>query len=73
MPPRFPNLTPQKLIRILQNNGFLLDHTTGSHYIFYHPESKRRVTVAYHTKDLPRGTMMSILKQAGIALKEILN
>ncbi len=71
MPPRFPSVTPRKLIGILQDNSFHLDHITGSHYIFYHPQTKRRVTVAYHPKDLPRGTMMSILKQAGIAIEDI--
>lgn len=53
---------------MLCQHGFLLDHTTGSHYIFYHPETKRRVTVPYHTKDLPRGTLTSIIKQSGLTL-----
>lgn len=39
---------------------------TGSHFIFYDEENKKRVTVPYHTKDLPKGTILSILKQAGI-------
>jgi len=51
--------------------GFRLDHKTGSHFIFYNIENKRRVTVPYHTKDLPKGTISSIFKQAEITKEEI--
>ncbi len=66
--PKTPRLTSRKLIQLLKKNGFLLDHTTGSHYIFYHPLTGRRVTVPYHTKDIPIGTLHSILRQAEISL-----
>ncbi|MBI2484028.1 type II toxin-antitoxin system HicA family toxin [Candidatus Uhrbacteria bacterium] len=66
--PKTPRLTPRKLIQLLKKNGFLLDHTTGSHYIFYHPITGRRVTVPYHAKDIPIGTLHSILRQAEISI-----
>ncbi|MBI2452705.1 MAG: type II toxin-antitoxin system HicA family toxin [Parcubacteria group bacterium] len=69
--PKLPRLTPRKVIAILKKHGFQLDHTTGSHYVFFNPETKRRVIVAYHTKDLPPGTLYSIIKQAGIPLKDL--
>ncbi len=65
--PKLPRLTPRRIIAVLKRHGFELDHTTGSHYVFYHPRSRRRVTVAYHAKDLPLGTLRSILKEAGIS------
>lgn len=71
--PHLPNLTSKDIIKILEQNGFRLDHTTGSHFIFYHPETKTRVVVPYHTKDLPKGTLISILKQANISRNEIIN
>lgn len=64
--PKLPSLTSKKLIKILKQNGFLLDRTTGSHFIFYRPEDGRMATVPYHNKDLPKGTLIAILKQAGI-------
>jgi len=64
--PRIPHLTPKKVIAILKREGFILDHTTGSHFVFYNPKTKRRTMVAYHTKDIPKGTLHEILKQAGI-------
>ncbi len=67
--PKLRSLTPRKILGILQKEGFRIDHTTGSHYILYHPKTKRRVSVAYHAKDLPKGTLLSILKAAGIEKK----
>jgi predicted RNA binding protein YcfA (HicA-like mRNA interferase family) len=69
--PKIPSLTPKQVITLLEQYGFQLDHTTGSHYVFYHPQTKKRVTVAYHSKDIPKGTLFSILKQAGITRKEL--
>jgi predicted RNA binding protein YcfA (HicA-like mRNA interferase family) len=64
--PKLPSLTPRKIIKILENNGFILDHSTGSHQVYYHPKERKRVTVPFHRRDIPKGTLMSILKQAGI-------
>ena len=69
--PKLSALTSQKVIKILERNGFILDRTKGSHRIYYHSESKRRVIIPYHKKDLPKGTLMEILKQAGISKEEL--
>jgi len=69
--PKLPVLTPKKLIKILKRHGFYLDHSTGSHKVYYHPETKRRLTVHFHRKDLPKGTLMSMLKQAGIEKEDL--
>ena len=64
--PKLPSLTPQKVIKILEKNGFILDRIKGSHHIYYHLETKRMVVVPFHKRDLPKGTLLEILKQAGI-------
>ncbi len=64
--PKLPSLDPKNIINILKRNGFVLDRTKGSHHIYYHPESKRRVIIPFHKKDLPKGTLMEILRQAGL-------
>lgn len=66
-----PALTPEKVIKILEKSGYLLDRTKGSHRIYYHHQSKKRVVVPFHKGDLPRGTMLEILKQAGIKREDI--
>jgi predicted RNA binding protein YcfA (HicA-like mRNA interferase family) len=69
--PKLPALTPQKVMKIIQKRGFLLDRVKGSHHIFFHPETKRRVIIPFHKRELPVGTLIEILKQAGIERDEI--
>jgi len=64
-------MTPQKLIGIFKQRGFVLDRVKGSHHIYYHPLTKRRAVVPLHTGDLPKGTLLEILKQAGISKDEL--
>lgn len=61
---KLPSLTPQEVIKIL-------DRTKESHQIFRHPETRKMVVIPYHKKDLPMGTFLEILKQAGISKEEI--
>lgn len=69
--PKLPPLTSQQVIKLIERKGVVLDRTKGSHRIYYHPENKRRVVVPFHKKDLPKGTLHEILKQAGISREEI--
>jgi len=39
--------------------------------VYLQPESRKRVVVPFHRKDIPVGTLMSILKQAGISRDEL--
>jgi len=51
---------------MLAEAGFEIDHTTGSHYILYRAKDSVRVTVPFHRKDLPKGTLYTIMKSAGL-------
>ena len=62
--PKLPALTPDKIIKILEKNGFVFDRAKGSHRIYYNPETRRRVVVPIHKRDLPKGTLLEILRQA---------
>ena len=68
---RLPNLNARKILRMLKRHGFIIDHTTGSHYALYHPQSGRYSTLPYHTGNLPKGTVAAILKQAGLSAEDI--
>lgn len=70
--PKLPQITPRELLKVLEKYGFQVDHTTGSHFVLYNPATKKRAVIAYHTKGLPKGTLMSILSEAGISRKEFL-
>ena len=70
--PRLPPLSPKKVIAILEKKGFVLKKVTGSHYIFAHAETKRRFTVPFHSsQEVARGTLLQILKDAGISREEL--
>ena len=51
--------------------GFVFDRASGSHQIYMLPNRSKRVIVPMHNKDLPKGTLISILKQAGIDKNEL--
>jgi predicted RNA binding protein YcfA (HicA-like mRNA interferase family) len=70
--PRLPVCTLTDVIRALSRAGFILDHSTGSHRYFRHPMRPGIVTVPFHRKDLKRGTLKSILDQAGLSTDEFI-
>jgi predicted RNA binding protein YcfA (HicA-like mRNA interferase family) len=70
--PKLPAVRPREVIKFLEQNGFVLDHTSGSHLVFYHPASRRRAVVPRHNRDIPKGTLLSLLKEAGFTRNEMI-
>ena len=58
--------TSQELIDLVEADGWRKVSTEGSHQQFKHPTKPGRVTIPHPKKDLPKGTVNSILKQARI-------
>lgn len=59
----------RQLLRMLQDDGWQHERTTGSHMMYVHPTKPGPVVVPAGGKegqDVPRGTLSSILKQAGM-------
>jgi len=70
---RLPPTKPRLVLRALQRAGFVIHHTSGSHYILKHPAKLgARVTLPFHNRDLKRRTLESILEQAGLTHDEFL-
>ncbi|MEI7897444.1 MAG: type II toxin-antitoxin system HicA family toxin [bacterium] len=67
------NYSAKNLIRVLEQNGFILSRMSGSHHLYVNPVSvKRTIIVPVHgKKDIPKGTFFAILKQVGIDKGEI--
>ena len=56
-----------EVLRMLQDDGWRLHATRGSHRQFKHPNKPGTVTIAgKESVDMPPGTLNSILKQAGL-------
>lgn len=62
------SMSSREVIRHLEEDGWELKRTAGSHHIYRHPNKPGSVTVPHPKKDLPVGTLKSIEKQAGIKL-----
>jgi predicted RNA binding protein YcfA (HicA-like mRNA interferase family) len=57
----------REALKILEQDGWYLSRTRGSHRQYKHPTKKGLVTIAGHlSDDLSKGTLNSILKQAGL-------
>ena len=73
MSQRLPALKPKDVLRLLRKAGFFVHHSTGSHSVLKHPQKPTlRVTVPFHNRDLKRGTLNSIIEQAGLTKDEFL-
>ena len=60
-------VTVREIIRIIEEDGWQLAATRGSHRQFKHSAKSGRVTVAGKPRDdVAPGTLNSILKQAGL-------
>jgi predicted RNA binding protein YcfA (HicA-like mRNA interferase family) len=57
----------REAIRMIEDAGWYLVRTRGSHRQFKHRTKPGLVTIAGHPGvDIPKGTLNSILKQAGL-------
>jgi len=54
------------IIKLLKKMVGSLFRTKGSHHHFKHPILKGIVTIPHPKKDIPKGTVASIYRQAGL-------
>jgi len=71
---KLPSIRPRELISKLREAGFVFDrHAKGSHEIWYNPITHKRTVVPNHPgKDISKGTLRAIIKEAGLTLEEFL-
>jgi predicted RNA binding protein YcfA (HicA-like mRNA interferase family) len=56
-----------EVIKLIEEEGWVLVKTRGSHRQFKHPIKPGKVTIAGKlSTDIPPGTLKSILRQAGL-------
>ena len=70
---RLPVLSAKELIKALVKLGYEIDHQTGSHIILRNSHYPfRRLTIPNH-KEIAKGTLRAIIRQAGLSLDEFIN
>jgi predicted RNA binding protein YcfA (HicA-like mRNA interferase family) len=55
-----------EVVKLIQTDGWQLVRITGINHHFRHAVKAGLVTIPHPQKDLPPGTLNSILKQAGL-------
>lgn len=67
---RLPVVSAQDAIGAFRKRGYEIDHQTGGHIILRNTEPPhRRLTIPNH-KELAKGTLRSLIRQAGMTVDE---
>lgn len=64
-----PIVKPEKLIRIVEHQGFVKVRQSGSHAIFRHPDG-RWTSIPLHRKTMGKGLLRKILRDIKISPSE---
>lgn len=67
---RVPTLKPREVVGALKKIGFEEIRQTGSHLILANKSNRKVASVPMHSKDIKRGLLMAIIKDAGLTKKE---
>jgi len=68
---KLPSVSSLDLIRIVKKFGFVEQKQKGSHLHLKRKIDKKRITIPIHkNRDIPKGTLAAILKDAGISTDE---
>lgn len=70
MADQLPALRAKEIIAALVKAGLVVRRQTGSHAILTREGLKRPVVVPVHRRELPRGTLKDIIRQAGLTTDE---
>lgn len=69
---RLPALKSREVVIALKAIGFKEARQTGSHLTLTNPTNKRIVMAPMHSRDIKRGLLTAIIKNAGLTRKQFL-
>jgi predicted RNA binding protein YcfA (HicA-like mRNA interferase family) len=72
MTQRLPALRPVEVVRALERAGWQVGRQRGSHVSMHKEGVAFLITVPLHRRDLARGTLRDIIKDAGLTVEEFL-
>lgn len=70
--PKLPAIPPQKLAKVLEKKGFALDRIRGIHHVYVYPVTKITISIPFHRKEIKRGILLDLMRQAGITREELI-
>jgi len=64
---------PEEVIKVLEKLGFKRIRQSGSHAVFKHPDGRWTTVPIHKGKDVAKGVLHKILKDAKITIEEFNN
>lgn len=71
--PKLPAIRPREIVAKLKKLGFIEHHQVGSHLTLKHPTTNYRAVVPMHLKDVKKGTLSALLREARVDRDAFLN
>ena len=68
---KLPIILGSECVKALEKIGFVVDRQRGSHIILVREEPRTTISVPDH-KELDRGTLRGIIRQAGLSVDEFI-
>jgi len=69
---KLPSLKPREVVRKFQKLGFSKHHQVGSHLTMKNSSTGKRAVIPMHLKDIKKGTLSAILREADIGRDEFI-
>lgn len=65
-----PLIASREAIKVFEKLGYEVNHQTGNHIIMRRKQPPHRHLSVPNRRELPRGTLRSLIKTAGITIEE---
>ena len=70
--PKLKPLKPEQVARALKKLGFEKIRQSGSHIVLRHPDGRWTTVPSHRSKDVAKGTLRKIIKDAGVSVEEFM-
>jgi len=67
---RLPVVSGRRVVRVLEKAGYEVDRQRGSHIVLRHSRPPHRRVVVPDHREVARGTLRAILRNAGLSVEE---
>ena len=71
--PKLKPLKPKQVFRALKKLGFEMIRQSGSHIVLRHPDGRWTTVPIHRSKDVAKGTLRKIIKDAGVSVEEFMS
>jgi predicted RNA binding protein YcfA (HicA-like mRNA interferase family) len=69
---RLPRVKGREIVRALENAGFLVGRTRGSHVFMKHPDGRATVVPVHSGETIGPGLLRAILRDAELSVAELI-